>query len=330
MAIMWGEFFKRFAFLMDGSLPVASARDVERAYEFWRLIPDMERRRCWPFNGPAADRLGRGFGFHRTAEQILMAAAERLGMDPSPIRESGDICYNLLRRQPRMAYKTTSTLIAYWPHCLGPRLTGLSAQEKEAVRKAEGVLARLLVKIRLKPDSGTALTLTPDAAIAKARSKTPGAIKEGGLVFICYCRKDEKWLDEMRKMLVPVIKGNVLPVWHDQKIRPGKEWRREIAKALRKTKVGVLLVTKNFLASEFINKVELKYLRENAKTNRVRLLPVSVGHCMWENSPLARLQFVNDPEKPLEQCRGANLNKHLKKVCEKIAEAYNENPPPNG
>jgi hypothetical protein len=176
MAIMWGQFFKRFTIRMDGSWPVASARDVEEAYGFWRMIPDLERRGCWPFNGPAADRLGRGFGWvdrlgrgfgwHRAAEQILMAAAERLGLDPSPIRESGDICYNLLLRRPRMAYKTTSTLIAYWPHCLGPRLTGLSAQEKETVRKAEGVLARLLVKIRLKPDSGTAFTSTPDLASA--------------------------------------------------------------------------------------------------------------------------------------------------------------------
>lgn len=169
MAIMWGQFFNRFIIRMDGSWPVASARDVEEAYEFWRMIPDLERRRCWPFNGPAADRLGRGFGWHRVAEQILMAAAERLGLDPSPIHESGDICYNLLLRRPRMAYKTTSTLIAYWPHCLGPRLAGLSPQEKEAVRKAEGVLARLLVKIRLKPNSGTALTLTPAAAVEDDR-----------------------------------------------------------------------------------------------------------------------------------------------------------------
>jgi hypothetical protein len=166
------------------------------------------------------------------------------------------------------------------------------------------------------------------AAIAKARARAPRAGKERGLVFICYCHKDEKWLGRLRQMLAPVIKGNVLPVWHDQKIKPGKEWRREIARALSKTKVGVLLLTENFFASKFINDVELKYLWKNAKAYRIRLLPVSVGYCMWEKSPLARLQFANNPSKPLAQCRGANRDRLLKEVCEKIQAAYNEHSRP--
>jgi hypothetical protein len=220
-------------------------------------------------------------------------------------------------------------------------LTAANAIKKEIASRSETTKKQPASGEKAQDSDGTAAgpasdarqgagkaTGKPDAAIAKARSRAPGAFKERGLVFICYCRKDKKWLNEMRKMLAPVIKGNVVPVWHDQSIRPGKEWRREIATALRKTKVGVLLVTKNFLASEFINKVELKYLRENARTNRIKLLPVSVGHCMWEKSPLARLQFVNDPLKPLEQCHGPNRDRLLKEVCEKIEEAYNEHSQP--
>ncbi|MCX5653125.1 MAG: toll/interleukin-1 receptor domain-containing protein [Planctomycetota bacterium] len=170
----------------------------------------------------------------------------------------------------------------------------------------------------------------PAAAIAKTRARAPRAGKERGLVFICYCHKDKKWLDEMRIMLAPVIRRNVLRVWDDRKIKPGKKWRREIAKALRKTKVGVLLVTKNFLESKFINEVELKYLLENAQTNHIKLLPVYVGHCMWEKSPLGELQFANGTATPLAKYRGANHDMHLKEVCEKIQAAYNERPHPNG
>jgi hypothetical protein len=169
---------------------------------------------------------------------------------------------------------------------------------------------------------GGKATGKPDVAIAKARSRSPGVCKVRDVVFICYCNKDKKWLEEMRTMLAPVIRRKVLSVWHDRKIKPGEKWRSEIAKALRKTRVGVLLVTKNFLASEFINEVELKYLLRNAKTIGIKLLPVYVGHCMWKHSPLAEVQFVNDTEKPLGQYRGTNLDKHLKEVCEKIEKAY--------
>jgi len=173
-------------------------------------------------------------------------------------------------------------------------------------------------------DHAKALLGAEDAAIAKARARAPRAGKDRGWVFICYCHKDKKWLDEMRNMLAPVIRRNVLPVWHDRKIKPGEKWRIEIVKALGKTRVGVLLVTKNFFASQFINEVELKYLLENAQTNHIKLLPVYVGHCMWEKSPLGELQFANDTAKPLAQYRGANRDRLLKEVCEKIQAAYNE------
>lgn len=145
---MWVPFFERLMVRMDGSRPRPSVRDVEQAYEFWRIIPDAARRGWWPFSGPTADRLARAFSWHRAAEAILMVEAERLGLDSSPIRKSGEVCYNLLRRRPRFADKKTSkNLVAYWPHCLGPRLTGLSAEEKQDVRAGESVIARLFARL---------------------------------------------------------------------------------------------------------------------------------------------------------------------------------------
>jgi len=153
-ALTWPPFFERLGLRMDGSRPRPSVRDVERAFDFWRTLPDRMRRKGWPCGASAAERLNRLWSFHLAAEEILCVEAERLGLDSSSIWESGEACYNLLLRQPRFADRTTPpNRIAYWPHCLGRRRAGLSADEKQAVLAAERVLARLFKKLPAEADT---------------------------------------------------------------------------------------------------------------------------------------------------------------------------------
>jgi len=163
-ALTWPPFFERLGLRMDGSRPRPSVRDVERAFDFWRTLPDRMRRKGWPCGASAAERLNRLWSFHLAAEEILCVEAERLGLDSSSIWESGEACYNLLLRQPRFADRTTPpNRIAYWPHCLGRRRAGLSADEKQAVLAAERVLARLFKKLPAEAGQAVALAVEPSA-----------------------------------------------------------------------------------------------------------------------------------------------------------------------
>ena len=141
-------------------------------------------------------------------------------------------------------------------------------------------------------------------------------------VFISYCHKDEKWRNDLCTMLAPAIRNRIVNVWHDKQNKTGGTWRTEIDTALRSARIGVLLVTMDFLASDFINDVEMKYLFDAARTQMVKLIWVAVRHCMYEHTPLESVLAVNDPAKPLDSLKGAKRDKAIKEVCEQIVEQY--------
>jgi internalin A len=76
-------------------------------------------------------------------------------------------------------------------------------------------------------------------------------------VFVSYSRKDKSWLEKLRIALAPSMRGEKLEVWDDSHIQPGAKWADEIRKATARARVGVLLVSPDFLASDYVSSVEL-------------------------------------------------------------------------
>jgi hypothetical protein len=119
-------------------------------------------------------------------------------------------------------------------------------------------------------------------------------------VFVSYSHVDERWLQRMLVHLTPLQKAGVIDVWSDTRLRPGDDWQTEIEQALESASVAVLLVSADFLASEFIAENELPPLLRAAETNGTTILPVIVGPSSFPETPsLRRFQTVNDPRTPL-------------------------------
>src|SRR4051812_41086140 len=87
--------------------------------------------------------------------------------------------------------------------------------------------------------------------------------------FISYSHKDKVFLEQLLTHLKPLQRAGRVSAWSDKQLEPGSKWQDEIAKALDLTKVAVLLVTKDFLASDFIHENELGPLLRQAEQGGV-------------------------------------------------------------
>ena len=140
-------------------------------------------------------------------------------------------------------------------------------------------------------------------------------------VFISYSHKDKKWLERLQTMLKPLVRKEAITIWADTQIQAGSKWREEIEAALSSSKVAVLLVSQNFLASDFITDHELPALLGAAEKQGVTILWVALGACLYDETDISRYQSVNNPARPLEELNGAALNKELVNIARQIKAA---------
>jgi hypothetical protein len=127
-------------------------------------------------------------------------------------------------------------------------------------------------------------------------------------VFISYSHRDKQWLDRVLIHLRPLEREGYVTVdlWADTRIAPGGKWRNEIRDAIESAEVAVLLVSADYLASDFIAREELPPLLEGADNLGITVLPVIVSPCRYEHTvTLSHFQSVNDPRKPLTKLTGA-------------------------
>ena len=120
-------------------------------------------------------------------------------------------------------------------------------------------------------------------------------------VFISYSHADLSWLRLLNTHLKPLTRDQKVEIWSDQKIRKGARWREQIHKQLAMARVGIFLVSADFLASDFIHAEELPPLLKAAEKEGATLLTVIVRPCAgaFQDSPLSALQAMNGPHAPL-------------------------------
>jgi TIR domain len=133
-------------------------------------------------------------------------------------------------------------------------------------------------------------------------------------VFVSYSHSDKKWLTELQTMLKPLVHNNAIDLWDDTKIQPGAIWKHEIEKALASSKVAVLLVSANFLASDFITKNELPPLLSAARGKGPTIFWIYISSCLYKQTEIAKYQAAHDVSRPLDRMTKANRQAVLSEV----------------
>lgn len=143
-------------------------------------------------------------------------------------------------------------------------------------------------------------------------------------VFISYSHKDKVWLDKLQTMLEPMIRKQTIFVWDDTKIQAGAKWKEEIEQALARASVAVLMVSPDFLASDFIADHELPPLLDAALKEGVKIIWIPITYCLYDETEIGEYQAVYNPNQPLDTLNPADLNKALVKICKEIKAAATE------
>ena len=140
-------------------------------------------------------------------------------------------------------------------------------------------------------------------------------------VFISYSHKDKRWLDQLQVFLKPMERSGIINRWDDTNLKAGQKWRDEIQKAVESARVAVLLISANFLASDFISDDELPPLLSAAEKGGAAVLPVLISPCDLPES-LSQFQAVNNPQKTLVDMKKGERDRVWLKVVKSIESAF--------
>lgn len=121
-------------------------------------------------------------------------------------------------------------------------------------------------------------------------------------IFISYSHKDEAWKDALKQQLQVLQLHTEFAVWDDRQIQVGDNWQPAIEQAIAQAKVAILLVSSDFLSSEFVTRQEIPKFLQRREQEGLRIVPVIVRPCAWRTVPwLASLQSALKDNKPLSQ-----------------------------
>lgn len=143
-------------------------------------------------------------------------------------------------------------------------------------------------------------------------------------IFISYSHKDKVWVQNLKTMLAPHIQNKTIVVWDDSDIEPGMEWAKEIKNALGRANAAVLLVSPNYLASDYIVKNELPPLLDACQERGLKVLWIYISSCRYEVTALAKYQALHDVSRPLDQLARPKRNEALKDICDKLKQVVTE------
>lgn len=143
-------------------------------------------------------------------------------------------------------------------------------------------------------------------------------------VFISYAHEDEALRDKLEKQLAILRRQGLIETWHDRKITAGREWAGRIDAALRAADIVLLLISADFLASDYIYDVELTLAMERHEAGEARVLPIILRPCLWQRGVFAKLQALpKDGEPAISQTWGS-LDEAFLSIAKGIAKAAEE------
>jgi type II secretory pathway pseudopilin PulG len=143
-------------------------------------------------------------------------------------------------------------------------------------------------------------------------------------VFCCYAREDEALLNKLKAHLRPLEREGLIELWHDRDISAGTEWEREIDTHLNTAGIILLLVSPDFMNSDYCYGVEMKRALERHERGEARVIPIILRPVLWEDAPFSKLQTLPKGAKHVVTAYLYTIDHALVDVAEGIRQAMKQ------
>lgn len=142
--------------------------------------------------------------------------------------------------------------------------------------------------------------------------KIPGELR----LFYSYAHKDEALRDEVNKCLKGLQRQKIIVGWHDRNINAGGDWKHEIHTELARADIILLLISFDFINSDYCYELELKQAlkRHDDPHDMAVVIPIFLEPTHFTGLPFAKLQGF--PSKPITKYE--NINDALLVISEGI------------
>ena len=138
-------------------------------------------------------------------------------------------------------------------------------------------------------------------------------------VFISYSHADEELRQKLEKHLAALRRQGVISTWHDRRIGPGEEIHNQISAQLDSADIIIILVSADFLASDYCYKIEMTRAMARHDEGTARVIPVILRPCDWHGVPFGKLKAVPTNGKPV--VKHATLDDGFVEVTQAVREA---------
>ena len=143
-------------------------------------------------------------------------------------------------------------------------------------------------------------------------------------IFISYAHEDEAMKNDLDKHLISLKRSDKIDVWQDRMLMAGTEWDSTIKKELEEADIILLLISVDFISSQYIWDKELKTALQKHENGTARIIPVILRECDWQDMPFAKLQALPTGAEPVSRFPDkdqayTNIAKEIARVADFLA-----------
>jgi hypothetical protein len=163
----------------------------------------------------------------------------------------------------------------------------------------------------------------PSISQAKGRLTMAGE-KEAVEIFYSYSHKDRRYRDQLETQLTLLKREGLISSWSDRKIRPGEECQGQIDSHLNISQIILLLISSDFIASDYAYDVEMRRAMERHIAGEARVIPIILRPCDWHKAPFGRLHALPENGKPVTDRSWHTLDEAFFQIAQGIRKAVEE------